>query len=573
MMGEIICGIDLGTTNSVIACLDQGKPVALSIEEGSAIVPSVVSLDDATGQLLVGRAARNRLAAFPDHTIRSVKRLMGQEASIHLGARNFTPEEASSHILRYLIENASKALGQPIRKAVITVPAYFDDAQRRATIRAGELAGLEVLRIINEPTAAALVYDQVSWEEPEDSPYIMVYDLGGGTFDVSILELKGEIKEVLASCGNSALGGDDFDERLKDFFLRHLKEKTGYELPEERALSVRLRDIAERTKIALSDRPYVLVDEVAVAFIDGEPVNLRLEVSRSEFEEMTRDLLESTLKKVTEALQEASLEPEDIGRIILVGGATRMPEVQASLSEMFDRPIAHSLDPDLCVALGASVQAGLIAGEPLGHILLDVTAHSLGVRTLNPYDFTDRADDHFSVIIRRNTRIPVSRAELYYTVDDEQPKVDVQVYQGESPSCRENTLIGAFEFPLKPAPSSSPVTVEFAYDREGIVHVSVDQKGYNNSKSVTLNVRQKTLQIESESEGLVEKPVNYISEKARRIMADERLPRELKDALTKLTGKYEQAVVGGEDDALIDELEDQLLEKIEQAEEGFETIG
>lgn len=572
-MGEIICGIDLGTTNSVIACLDQGKPAALSIEEGSAIVPSVVSLDDATGQLLVGREARNRLAAFPDHTIRSVKRLMGQDASIHLGARNFTPEEISSYVLRYLIENASKTLGQPIRKAVITVPAYFDDAQRRATIRAGELAGLEVLRIINEPTAAALVYDQVSWEEPDDSPYIMVYDLGGGTFDVSILELKGEIKEVLASCGNSALGGDDFDERLKDFFLRHLKEKTGYELPEDRALSVRLRDIAERTKIALSDRPYVLVDEVAVAFIDGEPVNLRLEVSRGEFEEMTRDLLESTLEKVREALREASLEPEDIGRIILVGGATRMPEVQASLSEMFDRPIAHSLDPDLCVALGASVQAGLIAGEPLGHILLDVTAHSLGVRTLDPYDFTDRADDHFSVIIRRNTRIPVSRGEVYYTIQEQQPTVDVQVYQGESPSCRENTLIGAFDFPLKPAPANSPVTVEFAYDREGIVHVSVDQKGYNNSKSVTLNVRQKTLQIESEAEGLADKPVNYISEKARRILADERLPQELKAELTKLTGKYEQAVVEGGDDALIDELEDQLLEKIEQAEEGFETIG
>ncbi len=570
-MGEIICGIDLGTTNSVVAYLNKGKPEAVPVEEGSAIVPSVVSLDESSGELVVGRRARNRLAAFPDHTVRSVKRLMGKDSVIRLGSQELSPEEVSSLILRYLIHRASEFLGQEIRKAVITVPAYFDDAQRRATIRAGELAGLEVLRIINEPTAAALVYDQVTSEESEPNPYLMVYDLGGGTFDVSILEIKGEIKEVLASCGNAALGGDDFDERLKDFFLRHIKEKTGSDLSGDHAVNVRLRDIAERTKIVLSDQPYASVDEVAVAMIGGEPVNLSLEVSRADFEEMTDDLLAKTLDKVQEALNEASLDPEDIGRIILVGGATRMPAVQEELSEMFNRSIEHSLDPDLCVALGASVQAGLIAGEPLGHILLDVSAHSLGVKTMDEIDPKTGEADYFSVIIRRNSRIPASRSEVYYTMVPNQDGVKVEVFQGESASCAENTLVGQFYFPLKPAPAGSPVTVEFAYDREGIVHVSVNQKGFENSKTVTLNVRQKAFQEVVEGD-LMDKPINYISEKARRIINDERLPQDVRDQLKKLTGQYEKAVSSG-DDERIDELEDRLLEKIEEAEEVLEDIG
>ena len=278
-MKDILCGIDLGTTNSSIAFLREGRPVAVDIEEGSAIVPSVVSLDEETGQVFVGRSAKNRLAAFPDQTVRSIKRLMGKETKVQLGKRSSSPEEISSLILKYLVDKASENIAQEIKRTVITVPAYFNDAQRRATIRAGELAGLEVSRIINEPTAASLVYDHVTSLDRGSSPYILVYDLGGGTFDVSILEIKGEIKEVLASCGDTALGGDDFDERLVAFFLRRMREETGLDFTDPgRALHVRLREIAERAKISLSDQPFVWVKEVGLTHVNGEPVHLNVEI-------------------------------------------------------------------------------------------------------------------------------------------------------------------------------------------------------------------------------------------------------------------------------------------------------
>ncbi len=397
-MGGVICGIDLGTTNSSIAYLEDGKSVAIPIEEGSAIVPSVVSFDEETGSTIIGRQARNRLAAFPEWTVQSVKRMMGKNLTVDLGDQKMSPEEVSSSILRYLAHNAGKVIGREIRKVVITVPAYFNDGQRRATVRAGELAGPEVIRIVNEPTVAALVYDYVSFEEEPVSPYVMVYDLGGGTFDVSILEIKGEIKEVLASCGDTALGGDDFDERLSGFFMRHIKDTTGFDFSSDRAVKTRLKGIAEKTKTYLSDRPFVQVKEVAVATVNGEPINLDLEVSRTEFEEMISDLVSETSKKVEEALAEANISAEDIGEIILVGGTTRMPLVQTTLSEMFDRPICHSIDPDLCVALGASVQGGLIAGEPLDHILLDVTAHSLGIKTIDAVDLDTGHADFFHLL-------------------------------------------------------------------------------------------------------------------------------------------------------------------------------
>jgi len=571
-MASIICGIDLGTTNSVIAWLNDGKPEALEIEDGSAIVPSVISVGEDQGKPFIGRAARNRLAAFPEHTVRSVKRLMGKDTPIALGAREYRPEELSAMILRHLVNRAAATLGRAIDRAVITVPAYFDDAQRRATIRAGELAGIEVTRIINEPTAAALVYDQLSAEQRSRDPHLLVYDLGGGTFDVSILEVKGEFKEVLASCGDTALGGDDFDDRLKDFFLRRLKEQTGRDLAGDRILQIRLRDIAERTKIKLSDQPFVQVKEVAVAIMNGEPVNLEVEVSRAEFEEMTADLLAKTTAKVREALQESGLEAEGMTRIVLVGGATRMPSVQEALSEMFDRPIAHSIDPDLCVALGAAVQAGLIAGEPLGHILIDVTAHSLGVKTADDVDPEPHGADNFSPIIRRNTRIPVSHAEVYFTMVDNQKSVKVEVFQGESESCLKNTAVGDFDFPLRPTESGCPVTVEFAYDREGIIHVTVDQKGFDNRKCVTLDVRGRKV-LEESQEDLEGTPINYISEKARRLFADPRLPKHVRTELAEITRGYEEAITSGAGDREIEDLEDQLLEKIEDAEERLESGG
>ncbi|MBI4496021.1 MAG: Hsp70 family protein [Deltaproteobacteria bacterium] len=566
MMNEILCGIDLGTTNSSIACLREGRPVALPVEEGSALVPSVVSLDEQTGAIIVGRRAKNRLAAFPQATCRSIKRLMGKETRVTLGGRSFSPEEISSQILKYLVQRGSELLGQEIRKTVITVPAYFNDAQRRATIRAGELAGLEVTRIINEPTAASLVYDHVSLEEQGGQPYIMVYDLGGGTFDISILELRGEIKEVLASCGDTLLGGDDFDERVVRFFMRRLQEQTGFDFSGKGwTLEMRLKEIAEKSKIDLSDAPYVRVKEIGVAMVNGDPVNLDLELTRKDYEEMILDLVEKTTEKVHEALKEANLTPDDIGKIILVGGATRTPLVQQHLSEIFDQPIHHSLDPDLCVALGAAVQSGLIAGEPLGHILLDVTAHSLGVKTLDPSIPEPQEADHFAVIIRRNTKVPARKADVYYTLMDRQEGVDVQVFQGESPSCRQNALVGSFYFPLKPAPAHSPVTVEFAYDKEGVVHVTVDQKGAGNRKEVTLNVRERKV-LERIAEAGEQEVLNYIVEKARRLAAGEALPDALREELARLTGDYEKALRQGHEGRDLDTLEDTLLNKIEEAE-------
>ncbi len=569
-MRSIICGIDLGTTNSVISFLKEGVPTAITVEEGTAILPSVVSFEPAKDGHFVGQRARNRRAAFPDLTVTSVKRLMGKETTLSVGERSFSPEEISSCILKYLAERASAELGERIEKVVVTVPAYFDDAQRRATIRAVELAGLDLVRIVNEPTAAALVYDHLLSPRGDESPYVLVYDLGGGTFDVSILEIKGEIKEVLATGGDTRLGGDDFDERLKEHLLAELRNQAGKEaLKEDTGLKVRLLDIAERAKIALSDRPYVKVDEVAVALLNGRPLNLDLELTRELFQSLTADLIERTRSKVIEALEEAHLGPEEIGKVILVGGATRMPAVHEALSTLFDQPIAHSIDPDLCVALGAAIQGGLISGESIGQILLDVTAHSLGVKTIDEIDPETGDADYFSTIIRRNTRIPVSRSEVYWTIHDQQRGIAVEVFQGENVSCGRNSLVGSFFYQLEPAPSRSPVVVEFAYDREGLVRICIDQKGYDNRKEVTLDIRNRKVE-DAVSTGSDESPVNYISEKARRLAADIRLEEDLGRDILQAATEYEAAIRTGEDEDRVDELEDRLLTIIEQAEEVLE---
>ncbi|MHC1727550.1 MAG: Hsp70 family protein [Syntrophobacteraceae bacterium] len=570
-MKQIVCGIDLGTTNSVIAFLKDGVPEVIPVEEGAVILPSVVSFDPLGGKQWVGQQAKNRRAAFPKDTIASIKRMMGKEEAVVVGSRSYSPEEISSRILRHLADRASERLGQRVEKVVVTVPAYFDDAQRRATIRAGELAGLDVVRIVNEPTAAALVYDHVPENGGAKSPYVLVYDLGGGTFDVSVLEMKGEIKEVLASNGDTLLGGDDFDNRLKDYLLDQLKQKAGKnEIKEDIGLQVRLLDIAERAKIALSGKPFVRVREVAVAMVNGQPLSLDLDLSRELFESLTGDLIDKTMEKVTEALKDAHIEADEIGKLILVGGATRMPAVSEALSGLLGQSIAHSIDPDLCVALGAAIQGGLITGDSVGQILLDVTAHSLGVKTIDRIDPETGDADYFSKIIRRNTRIPVSRAEVYRTVSDGQKGVEVEVLQGESLSCLENSLIGSFYFELKPAPANARVVVEFAYDREGIVRVCVDQKGHENRKEVTLDIRNRRVE-DPEAGGMAETPVNYISEKARRLAANPGLEQSLCRQILEVTARYEEAIRSGEDEDLVDDVEGRLLELLDQAEEELES--
>jgi molecular chaperone DnaK len=587
-----IFGIDLGTTNSCLAVMEPGGPRVIPID-GELILPSVVSLDRQTGHLLVGRRARNRQVLEPAWTVRSIKRRMGETAPVRLGDRELLPEEVSAAILRYLKEQGEEALGEPVERAVVTVPAYFGDAQRRATIRAGELAGLEVVRILNEPTAAALVYDRLVARKvearaagapgtpgapgapgaPEDNgpasgadvQRVLVYDLGGGTFDVSVVEIGGGINEVRASCGNNQLGGDDFDRLLADHLAGQLREKTGRDLPEDLRLAARLEDAAERAKIDLSSRPYTRVMEEALL----GSFHLDLEVERASFEALIDDLLASTLAEVDQALAEARLTPEQIDLVILVGGSTHIPRVQELLAGRFSCPVEHAVDPALCVALGAAVQGAILAGQVFDHILVDVAAHSLGIKTLDDAPAAGGlwGANHFSTIIRRNSQVPVAQSQVYYTMVDDQKRVVVEVYQGESSRCSENTLIGHFPFNLLPAPASSPIVVEFRYDLEGIIRVVVHQKGTDNRQEVTLSSRTRE-PAQTGTAGPVE---NYILRKARTLA--ESLPQgELRERLAAAAKVYEGVLADAEaNPGGVDPAEEELLDLLEEAEEA--TVG
>ena len=578
-----IFGIDLGTTNSCLAVMEAGGPRVIPID-GEPIVPSVVGLDRQTNRFLVGRRARNRQVLEPAWTVRSVKRRMGEQAPLRLGDREMLPEEVSAEILRYLKVMGEAALGEPIERVVVTVPAYFGDGQRRATLRAGELAGLDVVRILNEPTAAALVYDRlvarkvvpraagplelapttgsISGRAGSDVQRVLVYDLGGGTFDVSVVEIGGGINEVRSSGGNNQLGGDDFDRLLAEHLAVQLRERTGRELPDDLRLRARLEDAAERAKIDLSTHPYTRVMEEAL--LGG--FHLDLEVSRQSFEALIDDLLAGTLAEVDRALTEARLAAKDIDLVILVGGSTHIPRVRELLSERFSCPVEHAVDPALCVALGAAVQGAILGGQVFDHILVDVAAHSLGVKTLDhETSLWGRRADHFSTIIRRNTQVPATRSEGFRTLLDDQKAVEVEVYQGESPRCSENTLIGNFSFKLLPAPAGSLVLVEFRYDLDGVIGVTVHQKGTDNRQEVTLSTRRREpAAVTFGAAGAVE---NYILRKAR-VLAAGLPPGELKERLAVAAEAYEEILAAPEaspDD--VDPAEEELLELLEEAEE------
>lgn len=589
-MAKKIFGIDLGTTNSCLAVMEAGGPRVIDID-GDPIVPSVVSLDQKTGRFLVGRRARNRQVLEPAWTVRSIKRRMGRTEPVRLGDRELAPEEVSAEILRYLKEKGEEALGEPVERAVITVPAYFGDAQRRATIRAGELAGLEVVRILNEPTAAALVYDRLvarkvepmaarlpgagNTEAPlgteragtEKTQRVLVYDLGGGTFDVSVVEIGGGLNEVRASGGNNHLGGDDFDHLLAGYLAERLREKAGRDLPEDLRLTARLEDAAERAKIDLSTRPFTRVIEEAVL---GR-FHLDLEVDRQTFEEMIDERLAGTLLEVGRALADARLTPEQIDLVILVGGSTHIPRVQELLAERFRCPVEHAVDPALCVALGAAVQGAILAGQVFDHILVDVAAHSLGIKTMDNVTLggigSSLKADYFSVIIRRNTQVPVSRSEVYHTIVEDQKKVEVEVYQGESSRCSENTLIGRFLFTLLPSPKGSPSVVELRYDLDGIIQVIVHQKGTDNRKEVTLSTRaREQTEVDAGAAGPVE---NYILRKARALAGSH--PQDgMREQLVAAAGAYEEALADPDSDpGEVDQAEEALLELLDQAEEAL----
>src|SRR5438309_2400603 len=480
-MSDMIAGIDLGTTNSEIAAFVNGKVEVLG-PEADRMLPSCVGLSPA-GALLVGREARHQQLLYPHLTIRSIKRKMGSTEAVKLGDKELTPQEISSLILRQLVEWAQHDLNQPIGRAVITVPAYFSDAQRNATREAGELAGLEVVRILNEPTAASLAYGF------GDAAHhtAMVYDLGGGTFDVSIVSVDGDVTEVLASHGNNQLGGDDFDNLLLARLEREFQSQYGIDLEHGHPVArARLWWAAEEAKKKLSFEPYVKVREEALLTRLFRPLHLEVEISRDEYEGMIRPLVESTLDSVSKALQDSGKKPGDMDAILLVGGSTRTPLVSRLLTEHTGLEPRQEVHPDLCVALGAGVLASRLAGQNVERVLVDVSPYSFGISYLGqrggvPYPHCYRA------IIQRNTPLPLTRAESYATIHPYQTEVDIQVYQGDDEDALNNILVGDFRVEgLVAIPEQNEVLCRMRLDLDGILEVTAVEKQTGKSKHLTI---------------------------------------------------------------------------------------
>lgn len=481
-MTDEILGIDLGTTNSEIAIYRDGRPEVLRDDQGRIILPSVVGLTE-TGELLVGEEARNQFLLYPERTVRSIKRRMGSDAKVRLGEREYTPQEISAIILSRLKEIAQARLGRPIRKAVITVPAYFSDTQRQATREAGEIAGLEVARIINEPTAAALVYEAAQHQGKR----ILVYDLGGGTFDVSVVRIEQGVVEVISSHGNNHLGGDDFDHKIVEHVLEHLKLKHGVDVADRPQAMARILRSAEDAKKQLSDHPYARIAEEYLAEHSGQPVNLDLELSREEYEDMIVPFIEETLGAIHIALESAGLTSSQVDEILLVGGATRTPLIRRRLVEAFGTQPRGEVDPDLCVAMGAAIQGAAMTGTEVSAVLVDVTPYTFGTSALGELN-GELYPYHYVPIIPKNTPIPARMSEVFFTVLDEQTDVDVRIYQGENNDALENIKIGEFRVSgLSREPAGNPVIVDLALDRNGILQVSAREKKTGLERRITID--------------------------------------------------------------------------------------
>jgi molecular chaperone DnaK len=479
-MSEPIVGIDLGTTNSEVSIIRNGQPHVFA-EDGDPILPSFVGLSE-DGRLLVGKPARNQWALAPERTIKSIKRKMGQDVKVRLGEQEFRPQEISAMILKELRDRASRELGVDVRKAVITVPAYFNDSQRQATREAGELAGLEVVRILNEPTAASLTYDPSQAELRR----MLVYDLGGGTFDVSIVQAQEGVIEVLSSHGDTQLGGDDFDDLLLNHLADKFQQEHGIDLRTQVVARARLLRSVEAAKRHLSEHPFARIEEEFIGEKEGQALHLNLEVSREEYEAMIRPLLNRTMDCVQRALDDARLTASQIDKVVLVGGSTRTPIISRLLEERLSQPAHQEVNPDLCVAMGAAIQAALIAGLDVGAVLVDITPHSLGIKCLDPtigYDFPFR----FAPILHRNTALPASRSEVFTTVYDQQREVEIDVYQGESNDVRNNHRVGRFLIQgLAKLPAGNPLVVQLDLNLDGMLKVSAREKATGLQKQVTI---------------------------------------------------------------------------------------
>lgn len=488
-MSEVIVGIDLGTTNSAVAVVQEGQPRILP-KGDQKIIPSVVGYSKQSGWL-VGRPALNQYVLDPENTIRSIKRKMGTSEKFSLGGRLFTPQQISAFILRELKQIAEENLGHPVNKAVITVPAYFTNAQRQATKEAGEIAGLEVVRIINEPTAAALAYGL----NREVDQMALVYDLGGGTFDVSLVEMMGGIVEVRASHGDTHLGGDDFDRILAEHTSKLFYKRHQLSLKDNRRAMARLTHAAEAAKIYLSDFPEASIREEYLAERDGVPLHLETKVGRWEFEEMIKDLLARTVESIDKVLQDAELDVTALSRVLLVGGSTRIPAVWELVAEYTNLEPDTEINPDEAVALGAAVQAAIIAGEPVDSILVDVTPYSLGIEAAAEIN-GKVIPDIYSVLIRRNSTIPVTKEQVFRTLYPDQDTVQVKVYQGEAPKASANTMLGEFTITgLRPdRPGNYPsVNVCFDFDVNGMLYVRATDRGSGVQEGIIVQATQARL--------------------------------------------------------------------------------
>lgn len=473
-----VIGIDLGTTNSEVAFVfDQ---TARIIEENdNGIMPSCVGMD-ARGRLVVGHTARNQAAAFPENTVLAVKREMGSDTRYALGGQAYSPQEISSLILKALKARAEQAIGQPVSRAVITVPAYFTDVQRQATRDAGKIAGLQVLRIINEPTAAALAYGETS--QGKENRHIMVYDLGGGTFDVSVVRIEDKVVEVLASTGDNQLGGEDFDHTVVRFFCDHIQDLHNRNVSADPVIMARLKSAAETAKIRLSSDYFVRVEEDHLA----PDLHLSCELGRDQFEEMIHPFIEKTMTAVSRALTDAGLSPGQIDQIILVGGSTRIPMVSRMLTDKLGTAPDMGIDPDLCVALGAGIQAGREMGKSISGMLLDITPYTFGTAAVGMVDGRYQ-ENCFIPLIRRGTKLPATRTEAFQTMVDDQRMAEISVYQGDMPNALDNIRIGTYVFDLSRAPAGSVLTLRYDLDLNGILTLKAEEKDTGKAISAVID--------------------------------------------------------------------------------------